>query len=742
MADQKGNGSLNNPGAIEIGPTFVGARPTVGIRVPILNGPIGGGVHPPFFAPTRELAVLSATVAKQAAQFSANHKEAKATDKQRLDDLVNARSGDPAGASALATVTRRLTAVRKTLAQQQAKHAQQTEIALRFSGESPIGLSGPKLLQLLLSKGTRQVAAQQVAWQTSYKAALSAQRLQDATNYLTRQAEKLQARQIVEQERARVYAERKEAVKVAHADAAAQSKAHSRAAAQLTNSLAKVSHFVEAANQPTPAVDTSAAVAKRIAALEKTQRSLTQLKADLRAKLLASAQTHKQLKRSAAVLAKRLEKFATPALMEKVQSAARFSSAAGEQVLQAQQTFDSTRQQLHQLNKAIDRSATVTQRKINFLSDVATPAIESRVSTFSAPAASLVAPTFMTAVAGSAALFDQALPALRKALANAVKALAGSAVGAAQGAGAFVTLITYSAQLGNGDLHAVAVPLGEIDSDAEALLDAAARRKTAVRVKARMGWTATPAGTQLLLAAADDAVVPANVRVRQAKWNAKKGAYTFTTDSTSPVTLLWTPLVTPESSSTTSPPTAIEEVSYKGKVIVPKRTEVSPLPAIDDVHFSDYIIEFPLDSGLERIYIMLKDRRDIPGVASGRGEAVSGQWLNPSAKPEGSPIPAHIAALLTGKRYANFKAFRKAFWKAVAADRGLATQFNKDNNKRMAEGLAPRAQHSEHVGKRKSFEIHHVHEIGKGGAVYDIENMRLLSPRQHIRKHSRRNHND
>jgi hypothetical protein len=448
------------------------------------------------------------------------------------------------------------------------------------------------------------------------------------------------------------------------------------------------------------------------------------------------------MKRGAAVLAKRLEKFATPALMDKVQSAAQFSSASDGQVQHAQQVFDSARKQLQQLNKAIDRSAIVTQRKINFLSEVATPAIGSRASTLSAPAASLVAPTFMTAVAGSAALFDQALPALRKALANAVKALAGSALGAAQGAGAFVTLMTYSAQLGNGDLHAVAVPLSELDSNAEALLDAATRRKTAVRVKARMGWTATPAGTQLLLAAADDAVVPANVRVRQAKWNAKQGAYTFTTDSTSPVTLLWTPMVSPENSSTTLPPTAIEEVSYKGKVIVPKRTEVSPLPAIDDVHFSDYIIEFPLDSGIERIYIMLKDRRDIPGVASGRGEAVSGQWLNPSAKPEGSPIPAHIAELLTGRRYANFKAFRKAFWKAVAADRGLAAQFNKDNNKRMTEGLAPRAQHSEHVGKKKSFEIHHVHEVGKGGAVYDIENMRLLSPRQHIRKHSRRNQND
>lgn len=423
--------------------------------------------------------------------------------------------------------------------------------------------------------------------------------------------------------------------------------------------------------------------------------------------------------------------------MEKVRSAAGFSSAAGEQVLQAQQTFDSTRQQLHQLNKAIDRSATVTQRKINFLSDVATPAIGLRASTLSAPAASLVAPSFMTAVAGSAALFDQALPALRKALANAVKALAGSAVGAAQGAGAFVTLMTYSAQLGNGDLHAVAVPLSELDSNAETLLAAAARRKTAVRVKARMGWTATPAGTQLLLAAADDAVVPANVRVRQAKWNPKKGAYTFTTDSTSPVTLLWTPLVSPDNGSTASPPTAIEEVSYKGKVIVPKRTEVSPLPAIDDVHFSDYIIEFPLDSGLERIYLMLKDRRDIPGVASGRGEAAR-QWLGSKPYEEGSPIPSQIAAVLAGRKFPTFKKFREAFWIAIANDSVLSAQFTKRNVQLLEEGLAPFSQGKEHVGKNGKYQTHHIDEVANGGAVYDIDNLRLVTPREHIRIHSRK----
>ena len=42
------------------------------------------------------------------------------------------------------------------------------------------------------------------------------------------------------------------------------------------------------------------------------------------------------------------------------------------------------------------------------------------------------------------------------------------------------------------------------------------------------------------------------------------------------------------------------------------------------------------------------------------------------------------------------------------------------------------ARRDDAVGKRSTFEIHHVQEIAKGGDVYNIENMMVLTPKCHI----------
>ena len=42
------------------------------------------------------------------------------------------------------------------------------------------------------------------------------------------------------------------------------------------------------------------------------------------------------------------------------------------------------------------------------------------------------------------------------------------------------------------------------------------------------------------------------------------------------------------------------------------------------------------------------------------------------------------------------------------------------------------ARRDDAVGKRSTFEIHHVQEIAKDGSVYDIENMMVLTPKCHI----------
>ncbi|MFJ2480135.1 HNH endonuclease signature motif containing protein [Pseudomonas sp. NPDC087598] len=39
------------------------------------------------------------------------------------------------------------------------------------------------------------------------------------------------------------------------------------------------------------------------------------------------------------------------------------------------------------------------------------------------------------------------------------------------------------------------------------------------------------------------------------------------------------------------------------------------------------------------------------------------------------------------------------------------------------------------VGGRKKFEIHHQHEVANGGAVYDMENLLIMTAKRHIEKH-------
>lgn len=56
----------------------------------------------------------------------------------------------------------------------------------------------------------------------------------------------------------------------------------------------------------------------------------------------------------------------------------------------------------------------------------------------------------------------------------------------------------------------------------------------------------------------------------------------------------------------------------------------------------------------------------------------------------------------------------------------------------MKEGYSPYAPRNEQVGGREKFEIHHVHPIGKGGDVYNIDNMVITTPKGHITIHSKK----
>ncbi|CRG49789.1 colicin/pyocin immunity family protein [Yersinia wautersii] len=230
------------------------------------------------------------------------------------------------------------------------------------------------------------------------------------------------------------------------------------------------------------------------------------------------------------------------------------------------------------------------------------------------------------------------------------------------------------------------------------------------------------------------------VKVGAAQYDESTGVYTFTTDSTPPRTLIFTPAQPPgaETRPILAPPgSAPATLQHTGEMIIkPVITPtILPLPQLYARDFHDYIIWFPADSGLEPVYVYLKSPRDEPGVVTGRGERITGIWLAGAGKDMGAPIPAQIADKLRGRRFSNFGRFRAAFWKVVGEDPNLVKYFKSGNLGNIKNGKAPSPKEREQVGRRVKYELHHLKPISKNGAVYHIENIRVLTPKRHIDIH-------
>jgi hypothetical protein len=124
--------------------------------------------------------------------------------------------------------------------------------------------------------------------------------------------------------------------------------------------------------------------------------------------------------------------------------------------------------------------------------------------------------------------------------------------------------------------------------------------------------------------------------------------------------------------------------------------------------------------------------RDLPGIASGglKLPKVEGHWLRGSHGNLGS-VPGQVAEKLNGRRFQSFDRFREAFWEEIAADPILSRQFSGPNLRRMEQGMAPVAHSSQHHGEKISYVLHHKLPIHQGGAVYDMSNLVVVTPRMH-----------
>ncbi|MGJ0628264.1 hypothetical protein ACR71F_09130, partial [Xenorhabdus bovienii] len=130
-----------------------------------------------------------------------------------------------------------------------------------------------------------------------------------------------------------------------------------------------------------------------------------------------------------------------------------------------------------------------------------------------------------------------------------------------------------------------------------------------------------------------------------------------------------------------------------------------------------------------------ESKRDKPGTATGKGEKVEGKWLEDAGKGNGAPIPDKIADKLRGKEYKSFDSFRKKFWTEVSKVPELLKKFNNGNKKLLSKGRSPYTSKKESVGGRKVHELHHDKPISKGGEVYDMDNIRVVTPNRHIEIH-------
>ena len=202
------------------------------------------------------------------------------------------------------------------------------------------------------------------------------------------------------------------------------------------------------------------------------------------------------------------------------------------------------------------------------------------------------------------------------------------------------------------------------------------------------------------------------------------------------IEIIWTPAADPN--AVLGIP-ALEGVTLKPAVWVYPPGEKADQILINPAYPPDYqdaIIWFPSQPQIAPIYLSLSVRRGDPGVVTGVGEDVPGAWLDHARAGLGAPIPTSIADTLRGRKFSSFDSFRRAFWVAVSRDPNLSEQFSPKDLVRMRGGGAPRAREIDMVGKRQSHDIHHVEQISEGGEVYNVDNLRVNTPKNHIEVHN------
>ncbi|VVM79923.1 hypothetical protein PS645_02212 [Pseudomonas fluorescens] len=326
--------------------------------------------------------------------------------------------------------------------------------------------------------------------------------------------------------------------------------------------------------------------------------------------------------------------------------------------------------------------------------------------------------------------------AIRSALQSALSAAISAAVGSAGAVVSGFAALVYPSPLGNSDLYTLSVPLADLSPIADQNLRAGVQSSGPVRLTVGIGSKANRNAIEYFVVALNGTAVPYDVQVQHATYDPARNVYTTQSPDVHSIGMTWTPIVKPGDASTSLPSGQPGVVVYEGAIVTALEGRIDPFPELDLDTLRGFITVFPADSGIPPIYTIFRDRRNEPGVISGFGQTVSGDWVGAASTMDGAPLPTQIADILRGREFSSFNAFRRAFWKAVAADPVLSSQLPRMSKIEMQKGLSLKAPLADQIGKRTKYELHHLKPIGEDGAVYDIDNIRILGPRQHINAHS------
>ncbi len=352
-------------------------------------------------------------------------------------------------------------------------------------------------------------------------------------------------------------------------------------------------------------------------------------------------------------------------------------------------------------------------------------------NTVAAPAAVAAArPLFMTGAGLLGA--EAAAVALEVAIGDAMAELARVAlIRTGQLAGTFVTLMTYSPVLGDGELTAeqrnrgfngLSVPADFLDLPEDLDLRKIANEGGTVNLDYRIRSESKAGDTTVYLAKTNENTVPSAVNVVAGVLDPLTNTIQITGEGFSPITLR---LNVDSQSTTTNAPSA----GYTGLIMAAGQPPVETIPPGADTRFNDRLVVFPQHLGLAPIYVSFNTPWGYPKVATGSGQPTTNDLRNLTEQNKTAAIPSQLADQLRGREFGSAVELKERFWKEAAKDKNLSSSLHELNANRMKNGYAPFAKKSDWVGESKTLDLRYPDQTAPARDTYDFDKIGVVGPK-------------